>query len=141
MARSSKLLRWAHLAVGVLALLAFIATGQVMDKKYDHLEGMDDAPRMLHRSAHIYILFSGGLNLLLGLYVRSFQTTGARVMQTLGSVALLAAPVLLTLAFLYEPWLQDLERPYVRPAIYGVLYGLLLHLGARLADGLRRVSS
>ncbi len=122
-----------HLIVGALALLTFLATGQVMDKQYNHLEGMADAPRMLHRSAHIYILLSGGTSLMLGLYLKPRAKSVGRVLQTIGSMLLLTTPVLFTLAFFYEPWLSDLVRPYARPAMYSFLAGVLMHAVAHLA--------
>ncbi len=63
--------KWLHLLFGILGLVAFLFTGQFMDRRLDHLVGMPDGPRALYRSGHIYILFSALLNLLLVLYVVS----------------------------------------------------------------------
>lgn len=64
-------MRRLHLAIGPLALAGFLATGQYMDARHDHLRGMAAAPRLLFRSAHICLLFASLLNLTLGLYVVS----------------------------------------------------------------------
>ena len=48
-----------HLGAGLLGVLAFLATGQY----HEHLRGMDDAQRLLFRSAHIYLLLASLLNL------------------------------------------------------------------------------
>ncbi len=136
-------LRRVHLAVGIAALVAFVLTGQYMDRVHAHLDGMADAPRMLFRSAHIYLLFAALLNLLLGVYLRPAHAALGRALQLAGSAALLATPAMFTAAFFAEPWLPELLRPWARPAIYLSLAGALAHvagaMGApRLAPGAPR---
>lgn len=58
-----------HFWVGVVGMLAFVCTGQYMHIFHNHLEGMADAPRMLYRSAHIYLLLSSIINLAAGVYI------------------------------------------------------------------------
>src|SRR5262249_56697175 len=65
-------MRRLHLVVGLVGLLAFLASGQYMDLGYDHLRRLDDTRRMLFRSTHIYLLFAALLNLALGLYLVRF---------------------------------------------------------------------
>jgi hypothetical protein len=120
-----------HLAVGLLGLAAFAASGQYMDLRYDHLRGLDDKTRLLFRSTHIYLLFAVLLNLALGLYLAP-AAGWRRWLQGLASALVLAAPPLLAAAFLTEPWLTGLDRPYTSPAVYGSLAGMLLHLLARV---------
>ena len=125
-----------HLLVGLLALAAFLLTGQYMDRALDHLRAMEDGPRMIYRSAHIYLLWSGLLNTTIGLYLQP-AAGWRRAVQASGSVLLLAGPPLLLAAFALEPALAGLDRPWARPAIYaalaGVLFHLLAHVGARAA--------
>jgi hypothetical protein len=52
-----------HLICGIAAVFVFLLTGQYMAIYQGHLQGMADLPRMLFRSRHIYILFTGLLNL------------------------------------------------------------------------------
>jgi hypothetical protein len=120
-------MRRLHLVVGLAALVAFLASGQYMDRRFDHLRGMDDATRLLFRSTHIYLLFAGLLNLALGLYLTAGPPGWRRWLQRLGSALVLVAPPLLAAGFLTEPWLSGLDRPYSRPAIYGAFAGVLLH--------------
>lgn len=101
---------------------------------HDHLIGMPVAPRMMFRSAHIYLLWSGLLNTMLGLYVRLSDRLWAKGLQVIGSLAILIGPVLFVAAFLTEPWMTELVRPYARPAIYIAFGGTLLHLAAGLAN-------
>jgi hypothetical protein len=121
-------MRRLHLTVGLIAVLAFLASGQFMDRVHDHLRGLDDTTRLLFRSTHIYLLFAALLNVALGLYLVAAPRGWRRWLQAVGSMLILVAPVLLAIGFLTEPWLSGLDRPYSRPAIYGSLAGLLGHL-------------
>lgn len=126
-------MRRVHLMVGAIALLAFIATGQYMDRVHAHLAGMPDASRMLYRSAHIYLLFAALINLVLGAYLTSARSAWGRAVQGLGSILLLATPALFLGAFAVEPGLSDLMRPWARPGIYLSLAGVLAHVVAACA--------
>lgn len=124
-------LRRLHLALGLLTIMAFLLTGQYMDRIHGHLREMNAAPRLLFRSAHIYLLFSGLLNCLLGLsaMVRSpGDALWRRVATIVGSLCLLATPALFLAGFFREPWLGGLVRPYSRLGIYLSLAGVLFHL-------------
>jgi hypothetical protein len=121
-------LRRVHLVLGIAGVVAFLATGQYMDHRWSHLRGMADAPRLLFRSAHIYLLLSSLLNLLLGIYWTP-AGTGVRLgLQAIGSVLVAAGPFLFILAFFREPWLHDLARPFATWGIYASFAGVLLHL-------------
>jgi hypothetical protein len=129
-------MRRLHFAVGLIALVAFLASGLTMRLGYNSLRGLDDATRLLFRSTHIYLLFAALLNLVLGLYGEPAPGVWRAWLQRVGSALLVLAPVFAALAFLHEPWLSGLDRPYARPAIIGSLAGVLLHLASRA--GLRR---
>ena len=58
----------------------------------------------------------------------------ARAAQLAGSALVLVAPFLLLAGFCVEPNLRGLDRPCSRPALYGLLAGMLLHA----ASGWRR---
>jgi hypothetical protein len=119
--------RWLHFSVGLVGIVAFLGTGQYMDKAHDHLRGMDDAQRLLFRSTHLYLLFSSLINLALGLHLR--PATGWRYwIRAGGSLLLLTTPFLALTGFFVEPWLSELDRPYTRPTAYFCLAGILVHL-------------
>src|SRR5262245_57171144 len=101
-----------HLLIGLVGVLAFLASGQYMDRVHDHLRGMEDAQRLLFRSTHIYLLLTSLLNLALGLYLTASLPGWRRWLQLLGSGLVLLAPLFAALAFFTEPWLTGLERPY-----------------------------
>ncbi|HEV2765402.1 MAG TPA: hypothetical protein VGV38_20635 [Pyrinomonadaceae bacterium] len=124
-----------HLIFGVVLFVAFLLTGQYMDRYHAHLEGMADGMRMLMRSRHIYILLAATLNLGLGAYYARRRERLRRVLQLLGSVLIAVASVLLVAAFFYEPWLPDLHTPVSREGLYMILAGTLLHVLSGLRDG------
>jgi len=107
-----------------------------MDRVHAHLVGMPDGPRLLYRSAHIYLLFAALLNLLLGAYIAPVTGRALRAVQWAASAVLLAIPGLFSVAFFREPWLADLERPWARPAIYLSLAAVLVHVVVRYAGGM-----
>ena len=59
-------MRRIHLAVGILALAAFAASGQVMLRHVPPMHLLGDDVRLMYRSRHIYLLGSGIANVLLG---------------------------------------------------------------------------
>lgn len=126
-------LRGAHLLVGLLGFIAFVVTGQYM--ALAGLREMPDAPRLMYRSAHIYLFFGAMLNLLLAAYLQQLAASAARRLQWIGSAIMLAIPVLLLLSFFFESRNQDpLSRPIGAIGIYLSLLGVALHLVAPLAN-------
>ncbi len=118
----------AHLIFGVFVVLSFLLTGQYMDKFYNHLDGMPDAPRLLYRTRHIFILLAGLLNLALGAYFTYRIQTWRRIIQVLGSLLIFAASFLFLVAFFYEPKLSDLHTPLTHWGTYTIAAGALLHV-------------
>lgn len=109
--RPHDLLRKLHLIVGIVAIIIFVMTGQYMHWVHSHLIGMPDGPRLFYRSTHIYLLWSGLLNTLLGCYLMRVKSGIRRQLQTASSMPLLLAPALLTYSFFYEAYNPDLARP------------------------------
>jgi hypothetical protein len=124
-------MRRLHLAVGLIALAAFLASGLYMRLGPDFVPALDDATRLLFRSSHIYLLFAALLNVVLGLYSEPAPGGWRLWLRRVGSVLVLIAPALLGLAFLREPWLTGLARPYAQPAVIGTFVGVLCHLASR----------
>jgi hypothetical protein len=124
-------LRYSHMLVGILFLVVFVGSGQYMDLALDHLDGMPDGPRLMYRSAHIYLLFSALLNLLLGCYLQPLDAPRPRLMQRAGSVLILASPLLLVVSFFMEAEHANLERPVAATGLYLVALGVALHFFSR----------
>ncbi len=117
-----------HLAFGICVFLAFLLTGQYMDKYHDHLSGFPDGVRMLYRTRHIFILLAGLLNLGLGAYFTYRTDFWRRSLQLLGSVLIVLASLLFIVAFFYEPNLTGLYTPLSHWGAYSILTGTVLHL-------------
>ena len=118
----------AHLIFGVFIVLAFLLTGQYMDKYYNHMVDVPDGPRLLYRTRHIFILLAGLLNLVIGAYFTYRNETWRRTMQLLGSLLIFAASLLFLIAFFYEPKLTDLETPLSHWGTYTIAAGTVLHV-------------
>jgi uncharacterized membrane protein YfhO len=123
-----------HLIFGFLLVIAFLLTGQYMDKVHNHLEGMPDGPRMLYRTRHIFILLSALLHLGIGSYFIYRQETTRRILQLLGSLLITIAPVLFIVGFFHEPKLLGLYTPLSHKGIYLIAVGTLLHLLSGVND-------
>lgn len=118
-----------HLIFGVLVVMAFLLTGQYMDKHFNHLRGMTDAPRLLYRTRHIFILLSGLVNLGIGAYFTYRTETWQRAMQVLGSLLIFTSSFLFVIAFFYEPTLNNnLRTPLSHYGAYAIAMGAVLHV-------------
>jgi hypothetical protein len=99
-----------------------------MDIYFNHLLGMPDAPRLLYRNRHIFILFACLLNLGIGAYFTYQSEAWRRILQLTGSLLVVAASFLFLLAFFYEPNLTDLHTPLSHWGTYTITTGVLLHV-------------
>lgn len=116
-------------------LVAFVLTGQYMDRVHDHLVGMPDGPRMLYRTRHLFILLTGLVHLGLGAYLTLRPLPLARIGQRFGSVLITAASLLFVAGFFHEPRLPGLETPLSHWGAYAVLAGVLLHVASAAGGG------
>lgn len=117
-----------HLIFGVAVVITFLLTGQYMDKHFNHLRGMADAPRLLYRTRHIFILLSGLLNLGIGAYFTYRIGTWQRAIQLLGSILIFTASILFVIGFFYEPNLSNLRTPLSHYGAYAIAAGAVLHV-------------
>lgn len=91
-------------------------------------DAIDQFLRVLMRSRHIYILFSALIHIALGIYLQMSPQTWRKVAQIAGSVALVAASVLLVLAWRVETYDIQQFSDLSRNGIYLSLAGVGLHL-------------
>jgi hypothetical protein len=117
-----------HLIFGVCVVIAFLLTGQYMDKFYNHMRGVPDTPRLLYRTRHIFILLSGLLNLGIGAYFTYRIQTWRRTIQLLGSAMIFAASFMFVIGFFYEPTLSNLRTPLSHWGTYAIAAGAVLHV-------------
>ena len=123
-----------HLIFGFLLVIAFLLTGQYMDKVHNHLVGMADGPRMLYRTRHIFILLSALLHLGIGTYFTYRVERMRRILQLLGSLLITIAPLLFIVGFFQEPKLLGLYTPLSHKGMYLIALGTLLHLLSGVND-------
>jgi hypothetical protein len=121
-----------HLVSGAVLAMAFLLTGQYMDKVHLHLTDMPDGPRMMYRTRHIFVMFMALLNLGMGTYVKPRQEIGRRVLQWSSSVLIVVAACLFIAGFFYEPGLAHLRTPLSHWGANSVVAGVLLHVLAQV---------
>ena len=85
-------MRGFHLAVGALTVAVFLITGQVMRHHEPPMQAPSDAVRRISRSRHIYILASGLVNLMLGIYMQRHAGGWRGTVRDIGSGLLMASP-------------------------------------------------
>ena len=117
-----------HLIVGVAGIVAFVLTGQYMGIFLNGLTGMPDGPRLLYRSAHLYLMWSSLLNLVVGFYFVAAASKGVRVAQSIASALLLVGPPLMLAAFFIESPTNNFDRTLSGWANYFALAGTILHV-------------
>ena len=127
-------MRKAHLAVGILAVLAFLTTGQLIRHHEPPLSTMAAEARLLFRSRHIYILAAALVNLMLGLYAQP-QSGWRGATRSAGSVLVMLSPVLLVAAFAVEPahgFRQDMW--WSASGLYTLFAGSMAHLASAIGQ-------
>jgi hypothetical protein len=121
-------MRRIHLIVGLLGVVIFVLTGQIMARHTPPVRAMEPELRLMYVSRHIYLLCAALVNLIAGLYLRVAVGGWQRAVQFFGSVLLLLSPALLTLAFLAESPLGLAGRSWRSSGgIYTLFGGTLLH--------------
>jgi hypothetical protein len=120
-------LRTAHRLMGLATVALFLLSGLVL--VHHHVSGMpvDSGLRLLFRSRHIYLLFSGLINLAVGLgFVLPSRGRGS-VTARIGSFSILAAPVLLTVAFYLEPMTSGRFGPVSGLGVLAAFLGVMAY--------------
>jgi hypothetical protein len=123
-------MRRIHLAAGLVTVAAFLITGQIMRHHHPPMDTLSDSTRLLFRSRHIYLLASGLVNLMLGLYLQ--RAEGWRGMVQLVAFGfLVASPVSLAVAFFTEvPNGFQPEMVWSSLGLYLLFGGSMLHVVA-----------
>jgi hypothetical protein len=122
----------AHVLWGLAIVVLFLGTGVYM--RGLHLRGFPDRVHYLYRASHVYLLFSGLLNLLAGAHLRNAQRGWRALVQTAGSLLVLLVPAVLFWAFVVEPPLGIPSRSRTLAAAIFALSGTLLLLLSDLPE-------
>jgi len=117
-----------HLIFGVAVFIVFLITGKFMRVDFPDKEIIPPDLRLLMRSRHIYILLSGLIHILLGLYLQIHAQVWRKALQIFGSVLLFAGSVLLVWAFVHETYTTREFSDISRFGLYTTLWGTGLHL-------------
>ena len=102
-----------------------------MNRRFPEAYQADEAVRFLFRANHVYILFVGLLNLVLGRYLTDASSPGRVRIQRLASLFLLAAAPILVWAFFAEPPQASPVRPTTLLGVVLALAGTTVHVLAR----------
>jgi len=127
-AQLQKIMKRIHLIVGLLVIVAFVITGQFMMRDFPEKDVMSQELRVFMRSRHIYILFSGLIHLVLGVYLQIRPQLWRRALQYAGSAILVACSVLLVKAFFSETYASQHASAVSFSAVIGSLIGVGFHL-------------
>jgi len=123
-----KVMSYLHLFFGIIVFIVFLVTGKFMRMDFPDKEIIPQDFRLLMRSRHIYILFSGFIHLLLGVYLQIEARVWRKTLQLFGSTLLIAGSVFLIWAFVYETYGAGHFSEVSRWGIYLSLGGTILHL-------------
>jgi len=80
------------------------------------------------RTSHVYILMAALLNIAISTYLFAATTKSAQVIQAIGSILLIIAPLLLTYVFFVEPKSGVDVSGFTFLAIVGLAVGVILHV-------------
>jgi len=128
-----------HLIIGLLGVIAFLLTGQLMRHHHPRMEELSAEVRMMYVSRHIYLLGASLVNVVLGLYLQVHPQGWRRVLQQIGSVVILLSPLSLLIAFFAEPAFGLAGRSWRSYfGLIGLFTGVMTHIvaSACLSSGL-----
>jgi len=132
------MLRRVHFVFGILAVVAFLLTGQVMGRHHPRIDELPAELRLMFVSRHIYLLGAALVNLVLGLYLQMHQIAWRRALQVIGSLLILFSAVSSLLAFVEEPPLGLAGRSW--RSLLGMIAlfaGVMTHLVASVGASRR----
>lgn len=120
-----------HFGLGILFIIHFAITGQLMKSNYFEVKDSDTLVRMMLRANHIYILFAGLINLVLSF---TFDNKKPNFLYLLASIILIFATISLNISFYFDPKENignvgsDMGRIFTNYSVKGVLAGTALYL-------------
>ena len=127
-------MRRVHLIVGLIGVVAFLITGQLMKHHSPPVRMLTPGVHMMYVSRHIYLLGAALVNLVLGLYLREYSPGWRRTLQRIGSVLIFLAILSLLTAFIAEPALGLAGRSW--RSYFGLIAlfaGVMAHFVASFA--------
>jgi hypothetical protein len=128
-----------HLIIGLLGVVVFLLTGQIMRHHVPSMHSLSAEVRMMYVSRHIYLLGASLVNLVLGLYLQMHPPGWRRSLQLFGSSLIALSAVSLLIAFVAEPALglagRSLRSYFGLIALFaGVMTHLVASVGRSRID-------
>ncbi len=117
-----------HLTAGLGTVFVFLGTGLYMRMNFPQLYEDNEVIRYLFRANHVYILFSGLLNVVLGLYSSLSDHRWRQISQRSGSFLVLLSIPFFVWAFVVEPPTASPYRPLTIVGSFLAITGVMLHL-------------
>ena len=94
------MLKRVHFWVGIVGLVLFVLSGQYFQHSLNALQDLEDVPRLLLRTSHVYFFFACAINVTLGLYYPDDRR--ATWYESANQLLILLVPFLLAYGFVYE---------------------------------------
>ncbi len=120
-----------HRLAGLGFVLLFVATGLWLRFRGQAVIEQDDAIRFSLRANHVYILFSGLVNIAVGMNPPDPAVAWRRRVQLVGSALLLTAPLLLLAAFIVEGPQARAFRPITEAGVILMFLAVMCQVPAR----------
>ena len=128
-----------HLIVGLSGVALFLLSGRHFLHGPDGLQGVDDTPRLLLRTSHIYFFMASLVSVVLGLYYR--PKTPLPLAIVLNQFLVIASPFLLAYGFVFEAHDNlGIEQPVSALGIIVLFVWLVNNLLGRLVQWYKRRS-
>lgn len=125
-----------HFVLGLLALLAFLASGAYM-RFVAHPATLEVSAHDRLVSRHIYVLANALVHLALGAYATPRATRAGRAVQWTASLLLAGSSVLLLAAFVIEGAGNQPRGVTSTFGLYSLFAGVILHFAAALRSAHR----
>lgn len=126
-------LRLTNLTIGIIVVIVFAITGQLMRHYYHNAEAAD-VERLYRRSRHLLLLVSGLMQGGIGVYIQAHQHRLSNALQWVATVLMTMGSLSLIYAFFYEIPKEITKTPISRVAMYILLASAVLHLGSSVLN-------
>src|SRR5690606_28156928 len=106
----TSMLKKLHLWIGIIGFIVFVLSGQYFQHALGGLKELDDVPRLLLRTSHIYLFLTSVINLVFGLYYTPPEKI--RWYTVVNQSLILLAPFFVMYGFVFETLGNEgIDRP------------------------------
>ena len=116
-----------HGVVGGSTVVVFLGTGLFMRIQFPDIYEENEVIRFLFRANHVYLLFSGLLNVMAGLEFSSPRIAWKKALYVTGSWLLILSSPLFLGAFIIEPLQANPMRPLTITSVFLSFVGVAFH--------------